>query len=508
MSGFLLHVKVFGTAILPYAAPVTPVVSGINSRSKISSGNTLLNPNQNMLGQKTNTNGLSVSNGSIRPGATKVNSTISAVSPLQSWKNDTFFNRKPNKSVKDDLKNSGEAVRNVYQCTLSLFLRKIQTWTSGDEDVDVVAEYLGYDEETRDLIDISMTELLSEERAGRIDVANLESLFYYACDLKNTAKEDFADPNGVRTRLSSYVGKFERPDEGVQRLDKKDLLDRLKSNLRSIANNGETSFGVTVRSMKLDVLKDPSENEIVNKLKNRYMNPFSNQTLLESTERYASESDPIKVNQCHVAILDVLTTDVFGFVLNHFELLSMLRTHKLDGNDAEIIDRFSTFVEGFKSIFVDRSFELRGDDGSEVALAMWSIMLFLNPETAKITDEERSDLKSSHYGKILKPDTSIANYHDQSRRDDDLNRYMKKIMDSAVYTMTNSFIKEDDYAWESNRATKITHENADKTDKEYLLGKIKENTNNALEILRIFRGQFVLGKELYDKYQLNDNTSQ
>lgn len=70
-------------------------------------------------------------------------------------------------------------------------------------------------------------------------------------------------------------------------------------------------------------------------------------------EFYAKLDDANVVNEYHIRILGVLILDIFGYVYNHFKLLSMLGEYDIDKRDLKLINGFLTFMSGFIVAIVD-----------------------------------------------------------------------------------------------------------------------------------------------------------
>lgn len=516
VSVLLFHETIFGTISLT-SPTITPVISGGPSHGISSNGKNLLYSNGNAYSTGNNKDNFKLSNAKLTFTASTA-PKITAESLDLSWIKIPFLNRNKER-VPDSVLKASEPIKNIYTNTLNLLLFKVHAWAnSNDDDLDSVAEYLGYDKETIDLINISITELLSEKRACHVQIDNLLSLFYYSCDLKAIADHTLADVDKVKQNLRTLANRFSMSTEDIQRLDKGNLINDLKSNLRLIENKAETPFGVTIHSMKMKIFTEQTDDPTMTKLKDRHITLFNTKKIPEFVRTYTTETDEDKVRNYHDTILDVLISDIFGFAYNHFELLSLLRTYELNDTDKEIIKKFTTFANDFTFLFIDRSFEFKGIISSEVRDAMYSLIQFLNPENlpsdfnSNLSDEDKAALRTSNFGKSVQFERSISDYFDDQKRSDvELNRYMNKLKLNVTNVIIGSFTMENEYEWNQLRVSKIDQMDFNlsmvEDKKQYLLDQINSNTKNAMDIIDVFSKEFVLGKELYDKYELNNNVT-
>lgn len=443
--------------------------------------------------------------------------------PLESWNKINFSSNSSMDDLattlqchEDNIEYSNEVIETLYNSTLYLLLLKMQTWLNSGEGLDTIDSYLGYDEETRDLINISMTELFSHQRNDKSKhMDRLASLFYYSCDIKNMYENQDVGRDEVEKTFQSYMDTFGFTESKRGLIPNENtLIGNLKMALFSIAYEKNicyaNMFGVTVASMKMRILTMPSDDEIINSIKRRPTNIFQMHTTVQKlVESYAREINANIINKYHVSILGVIIQDLFGYAYNHFELLTKLEEYDIDESDLNLIIEFSIFMSGLMVILVDRFFEFKSKLNLELVNAMYDIIYFLNPTDPQLifgkdfSVDELSILRDVDFNYVFNEKKSIFNYYQKSERDDIVNNYMPKIMNSAIDKLLITFSGEDPEYWYNNRSTKI-HYQQNHFDKQELLELIQQNNINALSILNTFLCEFAIKYDLYDKYQMNN----
>jgi len=389
----------------------------------------------------------------------------------------------------DNLEIYREDILSLYAHTLFLLLHKIQTRLDRDEGLKTIEYYLGFDKETVNLINIAMTELIYAKRSYKnINNSSLESLFYYSCDIKHMQQ----DKDTVKEKFHYFIKMFEFTKEEILQKKEVELKRDLKTVLNKIVKKTITTpFRVSIESMKLRILSDASNNEIVNSIKKRKVYFGENKSIQELVESYGTESDGIRVNAYHVSVLSVLIPDIFGYVYNHFELLYNLREHEINNNDKNSIENFSKFMSAFISTFVHRFFEFRGESSKELQDAMYSVQFFLDPSETyanhrrKFNDEGQSILSDPDLFQVYKVKKSINSYYNKSERNDVIDNSMKVMMGDAVQKLLDTCTGEHLDHWETARFSKMVYQEGS-YDKNSLMKLIKKNNNNAFEILEIF----------------------
>jgi len=389
----------------------------------------------------------------------------------------------------DSLEFYSADILSLYSYTLFLLLHKIQTWLDHDESLQTIKYYLGFDKETVDLMNIAMTELCSSKRNDKKrNNNNLESLFYYSCDIMRMQP----NKDTVKEKFHYFLKMFEIPKEDILKDNEVELKKGLKSFLNEIVDNTiTTSFRVSVDSMKMRILTDASNNEIVNSIKRRKVYSSENKSIQELVESYATESDGIRVNAYHVSILSFLIPDMFGYVYNHFELLYNLREHEIYENDKNNVENFSKFMSAFISTFVHRFFEFRGELSQELMNAMHSVEFFLDPSKTYINyrrefnNEGSSILNDPYLFQVYGMEKSIKNYYNKSERNDVIDNYMKVMMGDAVQKVLFTCTGEPLDHWKTSRFSKIVFQE-ENNNKDSLIKLLRKNNYNAFHILEIF----------------------
>lgn len=491
--------EVYGVSLLQNATALTPC-------SKFPFAPKILSPS--LMNYKSNSQAL----------GPKVESIALSAFPVKRWNEKKLSTNSSmddlaniQQSYDDNIQKSNEVTQTLYNTTLHLLLRKMQTWMDSDEGLDTIDSYLGYDEDTQDLINISMTELFTHQRNDRsTHMDRLASLFYYSCDIKIMYKNQDVGRDEVVNKFQWYIDSFGFKKSKILGISEDLSKNNLKLILLSIPHKANicysNMFGATVASMKMKMLTMPSNNEVINRIKRRPTHTYKMYMTVEKlAESYAKEVDTNTINEHHLSILGVLTQDIFGYAYNHFELLYMLGEYDIDENNLNLINEFSSFMSGFMLILVDRFFEFKGEPNTGLVNAMYEIMYFLNPADPQLafgnnfSQNDLDILQDSDYIYIMEDKKSIFEYYDKSERNEIVNNYMPMLMDTAIDKLLTTFSGENPEFWYNNRSSKIDYRQ-NHYDKQELLKMIQQNNENALSILNTFFNEFTIGYDLYDKF--------
>jgi len=393
----------------------------------------------------------------------------------------------------DNLQHHSTNIFSIYAYTVVLMLYKIQTWLDRDDGLETIEYYLGFDEETIHLINIAMTEMfLAKCNDKKRNNNNLESLFYYSCDIMHMHQ----NKSTVKNKFNYFIKLFEIPKTEILKINEDEFKKGLKDTLNETVDKTITTpFRVSIESMKLRILSDASNNEIVNSIKRRKIYSSESKSIQELVESYASESDGIKVNAYHVSILSVLIPDIFGYAYNHFVLLYNLREYEINDNDKNNIENFSKFMSSFISMFMNRFFEFKGQMSQELHDAMYSVKFFLDPSETdadnirSIYDEEQSSSSDSNSSQVYGEKKSIKNYYNKSERNGVIDNYMKVMMDDTVQKLLATCTGEPLDHWENTRFSKNFYPE-EVNNKDGLMKLIRQNNNNSFNVLNVFSSIF------------------
>lgn len=390
----------------------------------------------------------------------------------------------------DDLANADETTKDIYNQVVVLLVHRMQTWLRGDEDLEAISAYLGFPSDVVYFINVALTELLYRQRRGEINIGNLAEMYYYSCDIGHVVR-DHGDRGRatVAERFRSFVGRFgfeNRDISTVSREDVDSVTGYLRERMRATDRQVSPSYSASVPSMKNRAFVDEpatTAKRTVNDVTRRFIDEYRAKDA-ESCER---ETDAVRVTENHVRLMGKLIPDVFGYVYNHFELLTELRRlHRLDAaGDEKAVRRFTKVLHQFMEIFMNRYFEFRGDVDQTFLDAMYPLIDFADPDSAP----ER-------------PELTILDYENQDGQR--YNDHMWKLMDHALGALLPVFGDETVEHWKEHRSLRIDYPSENPSKKE-LLNLLNGNTDDALDILGTFFGDFALGVEYYDKFKLDNS---
>lgn len=376
----------------------------------------------------------------------------------------------------DDLKGSDETVNNIYDGVVAILALRIKNWLSTDQQVKLIAYYLGAANETRRVINHSITQLFYLQQRGKIRISNLLNVFFYSCDIGNMIQDqsELTIAN-VRKKLSSIL-KTLRADEinhDSKQIDENDLVKSLKSNTELVDEKFKPSLSVTIPLMKNRVYVDYSKKSDLDKVS--FVDKSCN-----FVKANKDETDGAKIIKNHVDLLGELIPDIFGLAYNHIELLQELERFGLDESEGFQIQRFSNFLGLFRDIFLSRYFEFKFKHkiDQEFENLLQPLVDFLNFEVSE------SSLYMFSSGK----------YHESMWNS--LNGVMEKLL---FYTNGK---KTSVKSWKDKRTLKMDiQKNSDS--KTYYLNLINCNTEDSYDILGTFASNFEQGAQLYRDHGLN-----
>lgn len=368
----------------------------------------------------------------------------------------------------DDISDVNENIQKLYYRVLDLLIFRIETWLTNNERPESISNYLGFQPKIVNLINIAITELLYQQRRGRINVDNLVNAFFYSCDIKHMRDYSDNDKANITERFKTILESFEYPKSNVEKLSLCVLENNLETSISLIVNGVSPYLSITIPLMKNRMFVDESNNKIVNKLQTRFIEEYKN-----NVQFYEHETFSNKVIENHLNLLSKIIPDVFGFLYNHFELLIKLRKGRFMEKEVELIIqqfKFSKFLDMFMQFFIYRFVEFKREENKRF-LDTFSNLIHAISALVDFIDNGTTSEKT---GQLI-----IFQ-----------NKLMMKLIHNALDPLLGLFGNENIEEWITNRTLKIEYPDG-KQNKEYLLKLMKDNSENAFEILNIFSSHFV-----------------
>lgn len=284
-----------------------------------------------------------------------------------------------------------------------LVSRKINQWLLFENrTVSSIEYYIGFKPKTIDLITKAMTELVSQDRKGKIILKQFLMNYYYIFDIKNVVVDD-TPLERTNTTIEKLNIHYHNLDAQLLRDSNKEndveIIGKLFNSIEKINKKAHFSCVVSIPSMKLWLLTKSTSIAPLKTIQN--LKPFAvgKKTLKDYANMYIGQFDAVKIMEYHSKLLSVLITHLFGFVVNHFELLSELYSCQLDSKDKTVIQEFSPFMDGYMSIFIERYFAFNGVISQEIVDVMFPIIFFLNTygESQRVKSEFLSEEEKTQW---------------------------------------------------------------------------------------------------------------
>lgn len=367
----------------------------------------------------------------------------------------------------DNILNANENTQNIYYRVLDLLIFRIETWLKDDENLESISKYLGFPSEIENIINVAITELFYLQRRGRIRIDNLVDAFFYLCDIEHMRNYSDNDKPNITDKFKTILKLFEYQKCNIDKLSLCVVQDRLKMSIRWIVNVVNPSTSITIPLMKNRMFVDKSNNEIVNKLQQRFIEEYRNNTTL-----YERETSGDKIIENHLNLLSKVIPDIFGFVYNHFELLSELLDREFfKKEDEQTIQQISEFVNLFMQFFINRYAEFKIEVNKEF---LDNLLCFIDA-ISDLVDFIDSSISSEKCWQSISHISCKV--------------HMWKLMNNTLGYLLNIFDNENIEEWKTNRTLKIEYPDGE-LNKSCLVKLMINNTKNAYEILNIFSSHF------------------
>lgn len=388
----------------------------------------------------------------------------------------------PHQQTADDLRRSDAVQTAVYTNTAGFLMLGMRKWLDGPLDLRTIEPYLGYDPKTVSLINVGMTQLMGQHLAGNVFAMDLLDTFYYACDVRNLDEYRSGNVGRVKNAFESFLLKHSWMNDTVRVLTEKELFDNLTEALKRKIQTVRTKFSVTVPLMKNTMLVEPTDDDVIKRLKDQLvyekkpllslMSRPKNTTLFDVAESFAKIANGKQVNLNHLSILALLIPHMFRYAYDVVQLFLELHRHEIDDGKLKNILSFSTFVVRFKSLFVERYFEFKGKSDQRLMNDLDTLIEFFDPNT----EEDRSVYNLSNCNNFKKNTKDADSYRRNTA--DMINRVFDNLM--------NSF-KCDDNVKNAIRDPRRTHSTAS-----YMLYSIiATNIQEGLHIMDKFSSNFI-----------------
>lgn len=305
-----------------------------------------------------------------------------AVNPIQQTFGNLFsWMGLRSSNERDQVLDTDDAHYNIYKRVATLLVSGMTGWLERDSnDLTGVERYLGYDSKTASAIDVAMTQLLDQQLKKKMTVGNLFEMYYYSCDLQNSAD----DVNKVKEKFRSMINECSWIVEKVGGHNVKKLVSEIYVFMDQVPVRVKSQFSVTIPLMKNSMFTDPSVKKQFKSLW-EFVDSDSGKTLHEIAESYSASVNEHEVRLNHMEVIYCVLPKMFRYLLDNMHILLHLSAYQLDDDEKKYVQRFSTFADKLNKLFVRRYFTFRGEYDENLFMVLDNFVKFYETSTGEDT---------------------------------------------------------------------------------------------------------------------------